>query len=196
MSVESQVAQAKSPQEAMLEIAKGLDLVLSWLNDLDGRIAQQGQSDSWGMAWEVVGEQIGEAKAQELGEDGDHTFVHEDEDTTEVEIPYPDEDRKAARRMLVTQQLKLDDYYATPDGPAPAPEGYDSWNEVYVIGGPVWLYEADRDCVMAMSNEAKRAMIEDVLLDSKRYAHEMARDILKFPAMPGPGNGVGPDPSM
>lgn len=52
-------------------------------------------------------------------------------------------------------------------------------NAAYVQGGPMWLYLFDRDYVMGLSPEVRKAMFEDVLLTNPDEAHELASDILK-----------------
>lgn len=50
----------------------------------------------------------------------------------------------------------------------------------YRKGGPRWLYYTNRECVMQMPYELRRALVADVLLDSPSEADEIGRDILKF----------------
>jgi hypothetical protein len=54
-----------------------------------------------------------------------------------------------------------------------------AFSRAYQCGGPMWLYIYDRDAVMAMPDDWRRAFIEDIHLDSPAQAQEVARDILK-----------------
>lgn len=49
----------------------------------------------------------------------------------------------------------------------------------YIVFGPAYIYEYDRDFVMQQAPEVRKALVEDLLLDDPKRAHEMARDILK-----------------
>lgn len=185
MSYVEAVKKYRSPREAMLELAAGMDLLLERIEKLE----ESNEWDSWGEPeppWEPsVRERLYELEPQPEGSEYDAV----------MELPKLTEEKQEQRRQFAKHILKLDEYYGNTEANA-APEGYDSWSEVYVKGGPMWLHVNDRDCVMSYSYDVRRAMVADVEDDDPDAAKLLAADILKMPAMNGPGHGVGPEPSL
>lgn len=137
-----------------------------------------------------------QARMREVaGEDPDTGLFAESqtgEEAVEVLIPAPDEAKWVYRRDFALHQLKLNDYFASEHSDN-APEGFNTWAEVYAKGGPYWLYVSDRECVMSFPMELRAAMVQDVLEDNPRVAAEMGRDILKQAGEDGPGGtAMGP----
>jgi hypothetical protein len=51
--------------------------------------------------------------------------------------------------------------------------------QMFAKGGPIWLYEGNRDAVMAMPFVARQWLVDDIAKDSPAAAIEISRDILK-----------------
>ncbi len=51
--------------------------------------------------------------------------------------------------------------------------------EAYLEGGPIWLHAFNRDHVISLPDDLKRAMVEDCSITAPETAHELARDLLK-----------------
>lgn len=208
MSVYDDVRTARSPQEAMLALAEGLDAVLDALTDQanaegqwgtwatpdehvpQGVVAMAGQSlDN---AKEIAAVEVAiaaatdpedaralEARLRLLKDDGRALdinapaglmpTVEESADSATLVIPAPSKAKKD-RRLALAHEWKLHEFLPLTDFEAA---------DAYAKGGPQWLYGYDRDAVMQMPYAYRQAMVEDVLEDSPRAAHEMARDILK-----------------
>ncbi len=103
--------------------------------------------------------------------EGRRTITTGDDKQIVVDIPAPDRARMQARASMALagkfgEQL-------TP------PLSNDEAADAYARGGPMWLYMYDRDAVMGMPEDWRRAMVNDVLVDSPAQAHELGRDILK-----------------
>jgi hypothetical protein len=128
------------------------------------RIEAQSQAvDEWG-AWPDDDKQdpvTVRRRAMEIEQTG--------EDTAEVRLRAPSEEKKQQRRLFEQQTLKLKE--ALGDG--------EDWTEAYAAGGPLWLYIGNRDLVMSYPEPARAAMVQDVLEDSPADAAEMGRDVLK-----------------
>jgi hypothetical protein len=155
LTIKQQVEQSRNPQEALLVIAEALDGITSLLiSDL-----ATGPRDEWG-EWQP------QTQAQ--------ATVTEDEDgNVTVDIKPPSAEKKIERFEFAKQKLKLH-------------ECYDEENilEAYSKGGPLWLYTSDRDFVVKLPEELKRAMIEDLEELSPDEAALMARDLLKQDSEP------------
>jgi len=98
------------------------------------------------------------------------------------EVPVVTPEKEAQRWEFAEKVLKLEEIY----GPEKGKEYIDSYSKA----GPLLLYYTDRDFVLGLSDEVKRAMIADVLEQSPREAHEMSRDILKDLESNGPDVSV------
>lgn len=172
------VQRAKSPREAMLNLAAGLDIIVERLDHLE----IQNNWDSWGdyneapiTAADIAAIDVRRAQAPAITE--------QDGETT-VDIPPTSPEKQAARRMFADQQLGLTEYLKDPS---------QDWNEVYAKGGPQWLYIGNRELVMSLPFSTRRAMVADLEEDSPQQAHEMARDILKEAA---DATGYGNSPAL
>jgi hypothetical protein len=95
---------------------------------------------------------------QEVGEAGDVV----------VSLPEAPEETKKQRKQFAEEMLHLDEHFGSQD-----------FNDAYVIGGPLWLYYGNRDFVVGLPPEYKKAMVADVQSFSPGEALEMGRDILK-----------------
>jgi hypothetical protein len=122
--------------------------------------------------WLDVAQQVvaDSPRAAEIVEIGDGT--------TDIVIKGPSPEKMQARRAFATHVLKLNEYLGDEQ----------NWADVYAKGGPLWLYLGNRELVMSYPQEIKKALIEDVEEDSPQDAHEMGRDLLKFPCETGPGS--------
>lgn len=206
MSVVDAVRAARNPQEAMLALAEGIDSVLALLDapsapdpdpwgywgnpqmfvpgpdqkpppDFSETIAAVEAE----LAAATDGEDIRalEARLRLLKDDGrvvdvnapagTMATVEETPDLATVTLPAPNAERRKTR---TGQALTWELHNYLPLNEAEA-------LHAYVKGGPLWLYGYDRDAVMQMPYAHRQAMVEDVLQDSPRAAHEMGRDILK-----------------
>lgn len=162
MTTEEAVRAAKTPQEAMLALARALD-------DLAADRAARVDS-GWG-EWGYP--------PDDVIDDGSAATIIQHGDTAEVELKPPDPARYSDRLSFAEHVLKLDEALGDDE----------DWAHAYALGGPMWLYLGNRELVMSYPEFTKQAMIEDVSLDSARDAHEMARDILKHPTEEGPATG-------
>jgi hypothetical protein len=180
MNTEAQVRSAKSPQEAMIVIAKALDRIeflssrdtqwVAWDNEPTIR---DGDSVALRSAWlgHVGGEEV-------VAEHERRTQITATEDDTDVVIPAPSDEKKERRRQFERQNLKLSEFLGDSE----------DWSEAYAKGGPMWLYLGNRELVMSMPDGVRTALVQDVIEDSPQDAHEMGRDILKQPCEDGPGS--------
>lgn len=175
MSVESQVREAKSPQEAMLRIATALDVIL------EAVLKQPAANDGWG-EWDPVPQGFDPEPAA-------YKEVTDDEvGTTTIHIPTPSPEKWMSRQQFALGRLQLNDYMESTN--QPLPDGFDNWCDWYAKLGPYALYVADRECIMSYDTTARQVMVQDVEEDNPTVAQEMARDVLKEPAADGPG-GIG-----
>jgi hypothetical protein len=106
-------------------------------------------------------------------EDAAPSVVHYEGDRVVIDLPPASEERKhqreaLARRMDLGANLNMDEEEAV---------------RAYKLGGPLWLYYAGADgqkFIYTLPREWRLAMIEDVMQDAPREAHEMSRDILRY----------------
>lgn len=75
-------------------------------------------------------------------------------------------------REAFARQHRLQEFYG--DG-----LNEEDFGKAYSKGGPRWLYYTNRDCIMQMPMELRRALVADVELDSPSEAGEISRDICK-----------------
>jgi len=162
MTIEREVADAASPKEALLVIARALDTLMAPI-----------PADPW-QDWDQAVDDVVNAAVDRS------VALTTTETTAEVEIPPPSIEKQQARGMFESLHLRLHEHLGHSE----------NWNHAYAIGGPMWLYLGNRDLVMTLPDQIKQALIEDVLEDSPQDAHEMGRDILKQACETGPG-GVG-----
>lgn len=103
--------------------------------------------------------------------EGQHTEIAADEsgDAT-VNVPTVNPGKEAMRKEFATEVLKLTEVYGDKG---------EQYIESYAKAGPLLLYYADRDFILGLTDDIKRAMVSDVEEQSPKEAHEMARDILK-----------------
>jgi hypothetical protein len=152
------VQRAKSPREALLNLAAGLDILVERID----RLERTSSWDEWGADEEGIFVPLPEPaqRAPVIAADGD---------TTDVNLPPPSAEKLAARRMFEKQSLHLVDYLGTGE----------DWTEVYAKGGPVWLYVGNRELVMSLPHSVRQALVADLEEDAPQQAKEMARDVLK-----------------
>ena len=99
--------------------------------------------------------------------DQERPILHYTEGGVMVDLPEADPETQDNRRAFAEKVLKLGQEFNE--------EIIDS----YVKGGPLVLYYTDRDYVVGLPDDFKRAMIRDVMQFSPAEAHEMGRDLLK-----------------
>lgn len=170
MTFVEDVQNARSPREAMLNLAAGLDVLVERINHLESST----NWDSWG-------DELGEPDLPG-GIDYDRfvgvvkpkaPVITEQDGETTVDIPPPSEAKQAYRRLFEQQALHLSEYLHDDD---------QDWTEVYAKGGPMWLYIGNPELVKSLPDSTRRALVSDLEEDSPQQAREMARDILKEPA--------------
>lgn len=175
MTTEQAVSKAASPQSAMLFIAQALDRIEAKLNAQPAR-------DGWDMDWspnKEVAMSTSDYKT-EMSPSDDRIIV--DGDNTIVDVPAVSPTKMKERYHFAANDLKIDQYAAAQPGWDAEPDGYDSWADVYAHGGPMWLYHANREFVMSLSREVRTQLVEDMISQDPKLAHEMSRDILKYEA--------------
>lgn len=172
MSIESQLRAAKSPQEAMLVLARGLDQIMELVSH------QAVAPEDWF---------TGEWSPSEVpSRSGPPVQITELGDNTLVEIAPPSPEKLERRRQFERDHLRLHDALGgAADG--------DDWADVYAKGGPMWLYVGNRELFMSYPDETRAAMVQDVLEDDPASAHEMGRDVLKQPMQ---ATGFGKSPAL
>lgn len=167
-----QVTEAKSPQEALLVVAQGIDAILGRLDE------QTATTSTWG-DWDVMPNPNPEPL---MGRNAPLTTEVDEHGDVEVNIkPVTDPGRLAERRALA-HAMELDVNL----------EGVEDAIDVYVKGGPLWLYTGNRDFVMSLPMAMRQQMVLDVEQDDHATAHEMGRDLLKDPSpgdLPSLGGG-------
>jgi hypothetical protein len=181
-STEQQVRAATSPQEAILVLAKALDRALQGIAEIHTNL-QYGKADN---AWDQIGwsEPIDHSSewlmtAQDQAKSNDRAVeVIENGDTTDIVLRTPSEEKMQRRREFEAQHLRLSETLGDAE----------DWNEAYAKGGPMWLYIGNRELVMSYPEQVRSLMIEDVIEDSPKDAHEMGADLLKQPSETGPGS--------
>jgi hypothetical protein len=109
---------------------------------------------------------------------GKHTEIEVELDGTVVHLPPASEEHQELRRKFATDVLRLTEVYGEDDGA--------KYVESYAKAGPLLLYYSDRDFVMGLPDDYKRAMVRDVSDASPKEAHEMGRDVLKDKEPGGP----------
>lgn len=193
MTTAERVRAARTPNEAMLAIAEGLDQLLELLPAALKQVTEAQANPVW---W------IPPADEPYLSDDAKHATVLRERaieaeskgvrvelkgDTAEVVIPPPSEERMAARRMLEQQRLKLAEAHPEIFGPE------HDWTEMYAKGGPLWLYNliGGREIVMEYDVEVRRAMVQDVEQDDVAEANNMGRDLLKQASIQPNDEGIG-----
>lgn len=208
MTFKQRVANARNPQDALLMLAEGIDLILTQLVDLP----QLGQPDPWG-EWDQVPQvnydtapsmHAPTPEAVEVLRANLETATGETRSAIEAAIRLAEDSGKAVDtqlpdgvrdRVLIGEEgvevftRPVDRERATARstfakeielGPDLTPVlDHQTAVEAFVKGGPAWLYVYDRDFVISMPTNWKQALVADVEQDSPREAAEMARDILK-----------------
>lgn len=164
MTTEQLVKAAANPKDAMLVIARALDRIEATLT--------VPPPDPWATEW----------SAEDIGRPGFvGVKITQDVDTTEVVIPPASPEKQAARRQFAEQSLQLEDNLGTGE----------DWLNAYAKGGPIWLYEGNRELFMTYGDHVRRAMVQDVIEDDPKYAGEMGRDVLKEACEEGPNLDLG-----
>lgn len=159
MNTEAAVRAAKNPQEAMLALATSLDALRELVTHLNV------PTDELALEWTPD-------QAEQ------RTRITTTDDSADIEIPPPNEERLEQRRIFEQQQLRLGEHLGTSE----------DWTEAYAKGGPMWLYLGNRDLVMSYPESIRAAMVEDVIATSPLDAEEMGRDVLKQAGEDGPGS--------
>lgn len=152
MTTEAQVRAAKGPPEALLAIAQALDRI----ECLFLAKAVDATSSEWG-SWDL-----------EIGTAEPAFTVEEGKDSSVIVIAPVSEKKQKSRAVFANSVIKLDE--AFPGIKA---------EEAYVKGGPVWLYDYDRDFVVGLPFGIKQMIVGDLNEDDPQAALEMGRDILK-----------------
>ena len=190
MTVAQRVREARNPQEAVLALAEALDRFEVMLEVIADEVTREPSGkDPWG-EWTAPEAPPSDTfvdtpgRTSEVPTDGrGHVLLEQHDaavaamqntDAREIEIPPPSEEKMERRRLLAKQQLKLNDVL-------PSEQGID-WDEVYIKGGPLWLYNADRSVVMQYDYPVRQQMVADVEEDSPEQAYLMSIDVLKQPA--------------
>lgn len=181
MSVVGDVRRSRSPKDALIVIAEAVDELTRRLDELE-------RGNDWDAPLEWEDEPPEAAPPSELDIEEKHQRALEamnNTDARDIVIPPPSEEKMAQRRMFAKQQLRLNQVL-------PPDEDGTDWDEVYVKGGPLWLYNADRGVVMQYDDAVRRRMVADVEEDDPKAAYQMALDVLKQPAgEPDLENGSG-----
>lgn len=177
MTVAEAVTKSTSPLEALLAVARGIDLILE----------REAKAEIWS-EWGSIATASPVAATREdqprtnFGALMTADQVPEAADAEiEVEVQPPSVERLLARKLLEEQSIHIGDYLN---------DHSEDWNLAYIKGGPVWLYTNNRELVISLPEATRKAMIEDVLEDNPEMAHEMSRDILKQPGETGPGSSA------
>lgn len=173
MTFVEDVQRAKSPREAMLNLAAGLDVLVERIDRLES-------TSSWDEWHDEPVKQWDSSDAHRAAANGFVTKapvitapqIHVNGEETDVDIPPPTEERMAYRRLFENQQLHLADHLGNAE----------DWTEVYAKGGPQWLYIGNPELVKGLPYGTRQALVTDLEQDSPQQAKEMARDILKAPA--------------
>lgn len=181
MSVRDEVLAAPNPKAALLVLADAIDK----LNESNGW-------DSWGeeedrsdfrpaptLSDDDDDPRVAEARRRlaadqgkeptpELGLEKKNAPILEKNPDGSVTVNLPTEisdEQKAYREKFVSEVLSND------------------YDEVicnsYLKGGPLVLYYTDRDYVMGLSDEWKRAIVRDVTQSSPKEGYDVGRDLLK-----------------
>lgn len=207
MNIQEQVKQAKSPQEALVILARGLDSLAALI---EGQ-PQPPAPDPWGTWDSQPAPDTGELEARiaELNERAG-TEDGEQRQATEAEIrllrdqlrpvtaaPTRDDGKRASIEVVgadgttqvdlpVVSEEKQERRRAFAKDELVLDTHFPNLGlvDAYAKGGPLLLYYSDRDFVMGLPAEWKAAMVRDVSEESPREALEMGRDILKD-ASPG-----------
>lgn len=178
------VKSARTPQEAMLWVAAGIDAILAKLAE------QPAPADGWGdwskveaaspFTYPELEDKFAEGAAlvdAAIAANRAENIEVTDSDVT-VEFPPADEERKADRVRWA--EIGLHQFIGTGRD-----EGHLKLDEAtalhaYVVGGPLWLYAYDRNAVMQLPMGHRQAMVDDIAKDSPTRAQEVARDILMY----------------
>jgi hypothetical protein len=202
MTVQTQVQNAANPQEALLVIARALDVITTKLDKID----TSPKDDSWGewtppdednfdesrkadriaqlrakLEVEKDPEEI-QAIASELKLLSDKGKVHGETDN----LPKGDRvqivEEDGALNVIIPppneEQLEKRELFA--DEVLAVHYGWEEEHlDAFKRGGPLLLYYNEREMVRTLPPLWIRQFIEDVEVNSPEEAHEMARDLLK-----------------
>lgn len=103
---------------------------------------------------------------------GEASTVSDDQEgASTVDVPKPTPDQEDEREEFAREILRLEEVYGEERGA--------EYIQSYRKAGPALLYYTDRDFVLGLPDDIKRAMVGDVERFSPKEAHEIARDILK-----------------
>lgn len=166
-------------QDPLQQILAALEGINTRLDKLEA--AQPSDEDEvdpvtwWAAHGRIIGpdgltdaEREGHIRAQQITTDANENVF---------ELHPPSEEKQAQRRMFADQQLRLNTVL-------PADPDVEDWNEVYVKGGPWWLYNSARDIVMTYPDNARRIMVADLEEDVPELAYQMSLDVLKQASEP------------
>lgn len=155
MNARETVMAAKTPREALLDLADYIDNLPQVV-------------DSWDVPW-------GDEPDDDIPGTSPITIDIDEDLNSSVVLPIVSDEKKEKRREFA-RQWKLGDML---------PELAGEIEEVYALGGPYWLYcymtddEQGRRNLFSYSEHMRRAMCQDLLEDDPVLAHEVSRDLLK-----------------
>ena len=155
MSYVEEVQRAKSPREAILVVAAGLDALAELL------ATQASSWDSWGTDddW--------------LPQPPDAVVINQSADATDIMFLPVSEEMQAQRRAFASGTLRLNEMLADVDP-------YENWVEAYVKGGALWLYHGNTPLCKSYDEFARRAMVQEIIdMGYPALAHEVGIDLLK-----------------
>lgn len=206
MSTEAAVRSAKTPQEAMVVLAKALDRI---------EAALAGSGNEWS-AWEqppaatwedptvsenerleaidAVKKKIADTTDPDdlralqaklrLLEDPGAVPINPVQEGIRPDIEYEDgmivlPPPGVERKAARAEWLKSNGDALLGFYPPPSPMTMADLTVGYIQGGPLWLYYQDNQVINTMPVEWRRAFVDDIHEDSPAAAQEIARDILK-----------------
>lgn len=165
------VASAPDIKAALSALAEGLDELL-------GSVQAPQPADSWAWSDAVIGgvapASPSPATASTPAVAGPLPVTTETEDTVTVDLPPASPELQAARREYAARlQLAL---FQSP----PVTLSEEEFIHAYAVGGPLWFYYGDREGVLGLPIEVRRAMVNEVEQLSPQLAAEVARDLLMY----------------
>lgn len=170
MGVEDDVRAADGANEAMIIIAQALD-------KLSTSVPASQNMDEEDMLAELAAKRLEKDKhvvTADIGTVTPSLTVHEEDEKQYIELPTVSDEQKEQRRKLGVY-LKLD----SSDWPVGKGVPRSPVLDAYIAGGPIWLYDYDREFVLALPYAIRRQMIEDVSATDVGTAKLMSADILK-----------------
>jgi len=170
------VQQATNPAEALLAVAAALDRIEAALAKTPPASGgwSQGWTDKAPTEVQYTGEVINGYKQGIMPDrepDPSLKLATDVDGSVTIDIEAPTDEVMEARRQFATDNLKLGVAWKDLPGEAAV--------EAYAVGGPLWLYHADRDLMAAYQPGDKAIMISEIEEAYPREARDIARDINK-----------------